>query len=76
MPSSKPWGFWKNIENQRVFMNSLAKKLNVKQPSDWEKVSRLDILQHGGHFIRQYQGSITKGMKTATIFSYDLKRWS
>jgi hypothetical protein len=35
-----PKNFWNKMENQREFMNWAAQQLNIKEPSDWYKVSQ------------------------------------
>jgi hypothetical protein len=34
-----PDNFWKYIENQRKFMDWAAQQLNIKEPSDWYKIT-------------------------------------
>jgi hypothetical protein len=36
----RPPFFWRDINNQKNFMNWAAKQLNIKEPSDWYKLSQ------------------------------------
>jgi hypothetical protein len=59
----KPNGYWRDINNQRLFFEKLAHKLNIQNPADWLKVPRKTILAGGGSFIhRYYNSSITQGI--------------
>ena len=40
--------FWKNIDNQRDFMNSLSDKLDLKSLDDWKNRNWRDVLENGG----------------------------
>lgn len=45
--TSKPRGTW-DIESQKIFMNQLAKKIDVTQMEQWYQVSAAQIREHGG----------------------------
>ena len=45
---SKPSGYWDNIENVKLFLSSLEKKLHIKSPEDWNLLSQKDIKINGG----------------------------
>jgi hypothetical protein len=32
---NKPPSFWRDLNNQKKFMNWAAEQLNIKEPSDW-----------------------------------------
>jgi hypothetical protein len=34
-----PTNYWSTLENQRQFLDSVAKQLGIKEMSDWYKVS-------------------------------------
>jgi hypothetical protein len=58
----KPYGYWKDIQNQKEFFDQLAVKYNVQKPEDWNKVTAEMALKEGGNFIiKYYHGSIRKG---------------
>ena len=50
-----PSGYWKNKDNQRRFLDEMGRKLEVKQPSEWGKVS--SKLLKGSSVIRMYNNS-------------------
>jgi hypothetical protein len=55
-------GYWKDPKNQRMFMQKLATKLNIKTPEDWYKVDYKTFLKEGGHFLKgQYKYSLIQG---------------
>lgn len=43
-----PIGYWNDSRNQRAFLESLAKKLNIKRAEDWKNVSTRQIYASGG----------------------------
>jgi hypothetical protein len=46
--SAKLAGYWTNLENQRNFLNSLGKKLGIKDLTDWYAITRKQICENGG----------------------------
>lgn len=40
--------WWLSVENQRVFYEYLAKKLNIQTDEDWYQVSKAQIVEAGG----------------------------
>eukprot|EP01114_Cavostelium_apophysatum_P015052 TRINITY_DN4029_c1_g1_i1.p1 TRINITY_DN4029_c1_g1~~TRINITY_DN4029_c1_g1_i1.p1 ORF type:complete len:534 (-),score=127.16 TRINITY_DN4029_c1_g1_i1:1284-2885(-) len=54
--NAKKHGFWKDLSNQREFMDQLAKKLNVQKWEDWYKVTYSDIVDNGGKVISRLYG--------------------
>jgi len=46
-----PVRYWDNVNNQRNFLDFLAKKLEIKQPSDWSRVVVRDFIKYGGSAI-------------------------
>jgi len=63
---SHPWGYWKNVDNQRNFLNELATKLNIKDLSDWYTVSNTQIISHGGYGLLNYHRcSLLRMLRTA-----------
>jgi hypothetical protein len=35
-----PKDYWNKVENQRNFMNWATEQLNIKEPSDWYKITQ------------------------------------
>jgi hypothetical protein len=53
-------GFWKSKENQRLFLESLGKQLNLSSPEQWANVSVDVIYRSGGRqLLRIYPSFIT-----------------
>jgi hypothetical protein len=52
-----PRGYWKDVQNQRHFFDQLAKKLNIQQPENWDKVTLKTVLSEGGTFVNAYYNS-------------------
>lgn len=55
-----PRSYWKSKENRRKFMDGVAKKLNVKSPMDWGKVTIQQVFELGGGTLlsRYYKSSL------------------
>lgn len=53
------------LENQKLFLDGLAIKLNIKSPSDWGSV-RIRAVQdhHGSTIIERFGGSLQRALKT------------
>lgn len=43
-----PHGFWKDVSNQRLFLQTLGEKLGYKHWSDWYNITAAEISAHGG----------------------------
>jgi hypothetical protein len=57
-----PAGYWKDITNQRKFMDELAVKLGVSQPDDWYKIRFSVIAKSAPSIIGPYyRGSVIQG---------------
>jgi hypothetical protein len=39
--------FWTDPKNQRDFMDSLGKKLNIRKPDDWYNIDVKSVHEHG-----------------------------
>lgn len=64
IPKYSP-SFWKIEANQRKFMELLASEYNIKNPTDWSRVSNSFIKKKGGKVIYQtYVQVIGKGLLT------------
>lgn len=52
------------IDQQRVFFDKLAKKLDIKLPDDWKKLTFRKIIKEGGHFLSShYRNSISTAIR-------------
>lgn len=43
-----PKSHWKSRENCKIFLDELARKLNIKSPRDWGKVTIREFHRYGG----------------------------
>jgi hypothetical protein len=65
----KPHGYWKDIQNQKMFFDQLAIKWNIQNVEDWNKVTFEMALKEGGHFIgKYYNSSLQQGFRTSVLF--------
>lgn len=56
---------WKNISNQRAFMDELAKKLNLKDKPHWTKyITTTHLKKYGGFTMLDRHHSISKLLGT------------
>jgi hypothetical protein len=68
VPTTLPYGFWKDKQNQKAFFDKLAIKWNIQKPEDWNKVTRSMVMNEGGTFIHaHYDGSVRKGIFIALL---------
>lgn len=57
-------GFWLTIQNQRAFLDSLAKKFKIQEPKEWGKFAFQDALEHGaGVLLKNYGFSLQKALR-------------
>ena len=59
----KPPSYWENDENIKNFLNDLKIKLNLNSNNDWQRVSRFQILSHGGSGLLSKFGSVDEILK-------------
>jgi hypothetical protein len=59
----KPYGFWRDIQQQRLFFDQLATKLNITKPTDWYKINskQADAAGAGSIIKKYYSGSLIRG---------------
>lgn len=58
---TKEHGFWLDSLNRRTFLDSLGKKLKIKQPADWGQVTCKKIIDlDGGSILKVFKGSVYK----------------
>ncbi len=43
-----PTGFWDERHNRVRFIRWLAKRLDIRRPEDWQRVTAADVRRHGG----------------------------
>eukprot|EP01114_Cavostelium_apophysatum_P016152 TRINITY_DN4542_c0_g1_i6.p1 TRINITY_DN4542_c0_g1~~TRINITY_DN4542_c0_g1_i6.p1 ORF type:complete len:1067 (+),score=194.96 TRINITY_DN4542_c0_g1_i6:160-3360(+) len=54
-----PKGYWSDIQNQRNFLESISKILDLRKPSDWTSLSVATVQQHGGtRLLKYYNNSL------------------
>jgi len=58
-----PIGFWAKKENQREFMDSVAKKMGVKCPADWRAVTSKCIKELGGETLLRHHGGVLAALQ-------------
>ena len=59
-----PNGYWDIKENRRNFLLEFSKKVGIKIPSDWGKISVRTVLEHGGWvIISKHGGSLFKTLQ-------------
>lgn len=57
-------GFWDVKENQKQFFDSLAKKLHIKSPSDWGKVTSQYVKENkGSSLLHMYNNSVSNALR-------------
>ncbi len=61
-----PQNWWKEMANQREFMDSIARELKMTSHYDWYTVGRDEIVQRGGsRLLKLYGDSVIKGKRQA-----------
>lgn len=54
------------MDKQRIFLQNLSHKFEIKHPSDWSKVSLWRIEESGGHKISQiYKRDISTALRNS-----------
>lgn len=63
--SRVPRGYWKKLENRKVFMRALGQSLNFKSNDDWRKLSGEQVRAFGGGALLSvfYNNSLTKMLR-------------
>lgn len=57
-------GFWDVKENQKQFFDSLAKKLHIKSPLDWGKVTTQHVKENkGSSLLLMYNNSVSNALR-------------
>ncbi|EFA84822.1 hypothetical protein PPL_01815 [Heterostelium album PN500] len=76
----KPWlfertptGYFRSVENAKLYLEWLAPQLNITEPTDWYKVTQKDFRTHQGfHLLKCYQTTPAKVVMTVLP---DLHKW-
>jgi hypothetical protein len=55
-------GFWKDNSNQRWFMDWLGKQIGIEHYEDWYRISKEDIIRHGGIGVLRQHGNTNQFM--------------
>lgn len=68
-----PKAYWSSMENRRKFMDKLTKDFNIRNPSDWGKLTTRDIRKSGGVSLlsNYYNNSLFRCLKS--IYTGDCK---
>lgn len=70
-----PRRFWLQRRNHRLFMEWLEKRLDIREPEDWYRVTNQDFRDHGGGaFLLHYDSTISAAIM-AYRPDYDWKEW-
>jgi hypothetical protein len=70
-----PEGFWKDLVNQRNYIQWLAKELKITNMEDWYKVKHRDLRQIDSGMLQTcYGNSLPNALKTLYP-DYDWKPW-
>lgn len=59
-----PRSYWQSTENSRKFLDEVAIKLNIKNPSDWGKVTNKVMHEYGGAgLLKHFNNSLFDCLK-------------
>lgn len=57
-------GYWNSKENQRLFLETVAKKFNIHSPLEWSKVRVHQIYALGGtSLLCKHNGNLLSALK-------------
>jgi hypothetical protein len=59
----KPRGYWKNLDNQRAFLDQIRSSLGIKNLNDWNNVTTVQLVQVGGSRMLTMYGSLQNMLK-------------
>jgi hypothetical protein len=75
MFQTAPRRFWHDVRNHRLFMEWLEKRLGIREPSDWYRVTNQDFREHGGGaFLLHYDSTVSAAIMSY-LPDYDWKEW-
>jgi len=70
-----PSGFWREIGNQRLYLEWLGEQLGFTKPEDWYQLSYQDLEQrHGSRLLAKFNGSVAAMLRDYRP-DYDWKEW-
>jgi hypothetical protein len=62
VPTTKPFGYWRDKAKQKEFFDRFAIKWNIQKPEDWQTVTTAMVRKEGGNFVATYyNGSLIQG---------------
>ena len=71
-----PQGFWSKKVNRKRYMDWLSKRLRIRKPEDWYRVTRQDFYEHDGAvFLKWYKDSSPQGALKEYMPKYGWKPW-
>lgn len=63
--ATKPHGYWADKNNQREFLGEVGRRLGVKSPKDWGKVTNQQLIMNGASsLLNKYQGSLWRTLNS------------
>ena len=62
IPTSKPRGYWKDLQNQKAFFDQLAIKWNIQKLEDWNNFTQEMACKEGSFISKYYNSSLQKGI--------------
>lgn len=66
--------FWMSLENRRKFLDEIKLNFDIKQPSDWGKLTYKDFINTGGRtLLGYYDHSFYKCLTTIYSGRYNLR---
>lgn len=70
-----PKGFWVDTENQKRFLNGIAKELSIEKYEDWYRVKSSEISKRGGESLLTRYGDSMIKLLQAVFPDHDWKIW-
>ena len=61
--STYPPEFWADPNNHRLVLSEIAKKMGLREPSDWYEVTSKDIVRCGGRGLLRFYPSIEQMLR-------------
>ena len=70
----KPHGFWNDNENIKQFLNDLKEKFNLNSIEDWNRISKSQIILHGGGGLLKKE-ILKENNQNSSIGKRSTQRW-
>lgn len=67
----RPNGYWKEKKNHRQYLDIIAKKFDIKEPSDWKNITLSDLYENGASSLFRYYPSFYD----ALVKNYPEMKW-